>query len=98
MFTTMAFIHQRDHGGSVLGATRYSIQRRCVVNHAAILFRGIVVPVRVCACGTQISSSANIASFRCGRCCRLEREASVKKKSTGPRCATVLGNQKKVGE
>jgi hypothetical protein len=30
-----------------------------------------------CSCGTKISSSANIVSPRCARCCRLEREARL---------------------
>ena len=54
--------------------------------------------IRFCSCGTRISRSANVTRPICGRCCRLERESSVKSNSLGPRCATVLGKKKKVGE
>ena len=52
--------------------------------------------MKICNCGTRISSSANIKHPKCGKCSRLERESSVKSKSTDPRCATVLGIKTKV--
>ncbi len=60
----MAFDVQPDHGGIVLIAAIYSIQLRCVVNLAAIPFRGIVVLVKCAICGHVANVNPRIASIQ----------------------------------
>ena len=51
-------------GGIVLAAVSCFIQLRCVVNHVAIHFRGIVVIVKCAICGFQADVNPRIASIQ----------------------------------
>lgn len=63
MLTSMAFIHQPDHGGNALGAMRYSIRLLCVANPAAIPSRGIVVLVKCAICGFEANVNPRILAI-----------------------------------
>jgi len=51
-------------GGIVFPAARCFIQLRCVVNHAAIHFRGIVVIVKCAICGYVANVNPRIAAIQ----------------------------------
>jgi hypothetical protein len=64
MLILMEFDDQPGLGGIVLIAANYSIQLRCVVNLAAIPFRGIVMLVKCAICGHVANVNPRIASIQ----------------------------------